>query len=47
MENLIFAWLQKTKISKDTKLRYDYGDKHNQSWRGVVCHRFFQALLDC
>ena len=35
----------KTKISKGTELRYDYGDKHNQSWRGDVCHRFFQALL--
>ena len=36
----------KTKISKDTEVRYDYGDKRNQSWRGNVCHRyFFQALL--
>ena len=35
----------KTKISKDTELHYDYGDKHNQSWQGDVCHRFFQALL--
>ena len=35
----------KKKISKDTDLRYDYGDKPNQSWRGSVCHRFFQALL--
>ena len=35
----------KKKISKDTDLRYDYGDKPNQSWRGNVCHRFFQALL--
>ena len=35
----------KTKISKDTELRYDYGDEHNQGWRGDVCHGFFQALL--
>ena len=35
----------KTKISEDIELRYDYGDKRNQSWQGNVYHRFFQALL--
>ena len=37
--------LAKTEISKDTELLYDYKDKHNQSWWGDICHRFFQTLL--